>query len=175
MGAPNIRLRGLRSPNIPPGYILGRGRVSGTGEVELLNLQQLQAMGVASSGQVAAATALNHGFGFNVTGLMTAGQLIGTAIYGFDITFFDVSAGDVFSCLIAPTGAASMPLIARAGGGASIQVGAINFNAGSKTGALAWGVNPFLLAKGTSLSLLAPLSADASFSGVSGLCYGTKS
>lgn len=49
--APNIRLRGLRSPAIPPGYILGR-TAKGQGEVELLDLRQLGAFGLATIPQV---------------------------------------------------------------------------------------------------------------------------
>lgn len=53
MSPPNIRLRGLRSPGFPTGYILGRiGQ--GAGEVQPLSLQHLRGFGLASRGDLAA-------------------------------------------------------------------------------------------------------------------------
>jgi len=47
----NIRLRGLRSPNIPSGTIVGRTG-NGNGEAQLLSIQNLRGMGVATHADV---------------------------------------------------------------------------------------------------------------------------
>lgn len=50
MSPPNVRLRGVRVP-IPRGYVLGRS-TTGLGDGQLLSIQQLRGMGVATHSDV---------------------------------------------------------------------------------------------------------------------------
>lgn len=174
MAPPKIRLRGLRSPNIPPGYILGRlPGLGGSGEVQLLNLNSLRQFGIAgkqdaNSGQTAA------GFGFYDGGLLNAGELLGTAIYSADVTFANAADGDTVTSLSPAAAIAVFTLIAPNTLGVPTQVGTVTFAAGANVGTIAWSPNPFLLPKGTALKLFAPSPADLSLADVTGLVEGAK-
>lgn len=48
-GIPKIRLRGLRSPNIPPAVLIGRTPGGKSGEAQLLNIQQLGKLGLVNN------------------------------------------------------------------------------------------------------------------------------
>lgn len=52
---PNVRIRGASRASIPPGYVVGR--LKGKGPPELLDLQGLRQLGVASGQQVSQAVA----------------------------------------------------------------------------------------------------------------------
>ena len=58
---------------IPQGYVVGRAAGAGKGPMQLLGLNELQSMGVASAAQAAAGSAV-HGFGFSISGRPGAGQ-----------------------------------------------------------------------------------------------------
>lgn len=171
MAPPRIRLRGLRSPNIPGGYILGRQPGGGSGEVQLLNLQQLRAFGLAPS-TTAAQTAQSAGFGFYDGGLLAAGELLGTAVFAHDVTFTNGADGNVVTALVPATGTPFMTLVAPNALMIPTQVGTINF-AGT-VGTVVWSPNPFLLLKGLPLKLFAPASADATLADISGLVVGVR-
>lgn len=166
--APDIRFRGLRSPNVPTGYILGRTG-SGSGEVQLLDLRALTGMGLVSK------TLLVHalppiGFGFTIDGQPGDHQLIGVAVFSKDVTFDGTDAGSSCTSLFAATSTAVFTMTLIVGGVPTI-VGTITFAAGSKVGTFAWPTPVDLLA-GTGLSLWAPTPADATLANITGIVIG---
>lgn len=173
MPPPKIRLRGLRSPNVPPGVLLGRLPGGGTGEVQLLNLQQLRLLGVNTKGSGSAAQAA-AGFGFTVGGKPTADQLIGIGIWGEAITFATADARDVVTALIPATATATFTIWALNALNVPTQYGTITFAAGVTTATVAWSPNPFALAKGAQLKVYAPADQDATLADISAIVYATS-
>lgn len=169
MSTPKIRLRGIRS-RIPKGYILGRTS-SGKGEVELLDLRQLRAIGVASASSVARNKS-PIGFGFFIEGLMTDHELIGAVVFGSDVTFTDGASGTIVSAM-GPAGAsAALTLVVN--NPAATTVGTITFAAGGTTGVVAWTAGEYTLPAGTQMQLYAPTPADVSLSDVAGTIIGAR-
>lgn len=174
MAPPRIRLRGLRSPGTPGGYILGRLPGSGQGEVQLLDLNHLRQFGIAAGAAKQTAITI-HGWGFYAGGLLNAGELLGTAVYGFNVTFTTGAAGDTFTALVPAAADAQFTLWTPNALLIPTQVGTIDFPAGSAVGTITWSPDPFLLLKGAQLKLYAPAAADLALADVSGLCYGLQS
>lgn len=75
MAPPNINIRGIRQ-TIPPGFIIGRPRNASSGPPQLLSLQDLNAIGVATHNTVAAAVAAGAAVGSGApTGVPKDGSL----------------------------------------------------------------------------------------------------
>ncbi len=163
---PNVIVRGLRSPGIQSGYLLGRIG-SGRGPVQLLRSSQLKSIGVASTGAVQAATSA-AGFGFFDGGHLLDHELLGTAVFSRDILFVSPDASDVVTALIASTGTAVFTMVVGV-----TTVGTITFTS-STTGVVAWTGGAYTLPHGTPIQLFAPTPADATLASVSGIVSGTK-
>lgn len=163
---PNILIRGLRGKGVPPGYILGRvGR--GNGLVQLLRPQQLQSLGIATAGSVAAANA-GAGFGCFVGGLPAAHALIGVAQFPHEVTFQDGLDGNTWTATGAATGSPAFTFVV---GG--VTVGQATFAAG--LGTVAWTGAQYVLAANTPMQVFAPTPQDATLSTVNGLVTGFRS
>lgn len=167
MSTPKIRLRGIRS-RVPKGYILGRSS-SGKGEVELLDLRSLRQIGVASSGSVARNKS-PIGFGFYAEGLLANHELLGSAVFGIDVTFTDDATGTAVTCIIPPTADATLTLVDNT----LTQVGTIVFLAGATTATVAWAGGTYTLVAGTPLRLYAPTPADTTLADISGTVTGAR-
>ena len=147
----------------PSGYILGR-KSPGNGPVELLNLADLQAFGIASKQQAAAGSAV-HGFGFSISGRPGNAQVIGIAVFPAQMTFTSADAGDVATSTVAATSSASFSLQTPVAG-VFIEVGTISWGAAGKTGAVAWSGGAFVLPAGQQLKVIAPASQDATLADI---------
>jgi hypothetical protein len=169
MAPPKIRIRGARSP-IPQGYILGRSS-GGTGEVQLLNIQQLRGMGIATHADVKSSVR-TAGFGFYAGGLLKAGELLGTAVYSRNVTWLSGVAGDAVTSLLPAHAPAVFTMVAVVGGSPT-TVGTITFAAGSMVGVVAW-TSGFVLVAGAPLKLYAPAAADSTLADISGVIVGTE-
>lgn len=127
-GIPKQRLRGLRSPAVPKGYLLGR-LGTGKGEVELLGLQQLRQLGVASVAEVQNLTftfleltdtpdAYTGSAGYMVTVKATEDGLEFTPVPSASGTVTDITAGTGLSATpsnpITTSGTISLASIADA-------------------------------------------------------------
>ncbi len=167
MSTPKIRLRGIRS-RIPTGYVLGRSS-SGKGEVELLNLRQLSHIGVASAQAVARGKGA-IGFGFFAEGLLLDHELLGSAVFGVNVTFSDGAEGTAVTCLLAATSDAEFTLVDNT----MVTVGTITFLAGETTATVAWVGGEYTLLAGTPLRLYAPTPADPTLADISGTVIGAR-
>ncbi len=116
----------------------------------------------------------DSGFGFFCSGLIAAGATVGTAVYGFAITFDDTDTDNIFVSTLPAHSNAVFNLIAPDIHGLPTTVGTITFLAGAKTGTLAWTSNPYTLPAATPLQLFGPNPADSTLANVSGLCFGHK-
>lgn len=154
------------SQQVPSGYVLGR-RSKGNGPVELLNLTDLQAIGVASKAQ--AGSGGTHGFGFSISGRPGAGQVIGIAVYAKTMTFTSAASGD---SVVANVAAHASAVFNMTVGGAS--VGTITFLAGHAVAAVAWSGGQYQLAANTQMKLVAPASQDSALSDISGQVIGVQ-
>lgn len=155
----------------PSGYIWGR-KSPGNGPVELLNLADLLAFGLASKASASGAAAV-HGFGFSIQGRPGAGQVVGIGSWALQMTFTSAAAGDSVVSSIAATSTATFNILALISG-VFTQVGTIVFAAGSTTGAVAFAGGFYQLPANTQLKLVAPASQDATLADISGLVYGVQ-
>lgn len=163
---PNILVRGLRGKGVPPGYILGRvGR--GPGLVQLLKPQQMQQLGIATAGSVAAATA-GAGFGVFVGGLPAAHVLLGIAQYPHEVTFEADLDGNAWSATGPATGSPEFTFVV---GG--VTVGGATFT--GALGAVSWVGGQYILAANTSMQVFTPAVQDATLATVNGLVTGFRS
>jgi len=167
VSTPPIRLRGIRA-SIPGGFILGRKRGAPVGDVQLLGLAELGALGVASSAQVAAAALI--GFSFFEEGLMLAGELIGQGSWAHEVRFLTGGTNN-FLCTSQATGSAAFQIKMSVSGIPTV-VGTITFTPGSYVGVLAWTVSPTIFPIGAIIQLYAPVAADATLAGCSGQAIG---
>lgn len=167
---PNIRPRGFRI-SAPPGFIIGRMPNSGHGPVQFLDLNSLRGgFGVTTAG--AQANAQSIGFGFNEAGLMTAGELLGQGQWTESILFENDPSDYSVSCITAATSNKSLR-IAKLVSGIPVDMGTINYVAGSLLASLNW--TDGLLPANTPLQLYAPATADATLGGCNGTVNGHRS
>lgn len=175
MPPPRIKVRGgARSKGIPSGHILGR--VSpGNGDIELLDTVGQRQAGIASAGQVAGVAA-THGFGFFTGGLPNDNELLGSAVYAFNMTF---ASGDPNSTVVSGFPAAATAVMnVKAPDphtGLDVVVGTFTFAAASKTAVIAWSGGSYTLLAGKALKLYAPTPRDASLADIRGNIEGTSS
>ena len=155
----------------PSGYILGR-KSPGNGPVELLNLADLQAFGIASKQQAAAGSAVD-GFGFSICGRTGAAQIICTGVFAKDITFVSLDPGDIVTAGVAATSSAAFSVQAVISG-IFTEVGQITFSAAGTIAAVTWNTGQFTLPAGTQLRLVAPASQDATLSNIAGKVVGSE-
>lgn len=165
MSPPRIKMRGNRTP-IPTGYLVGRVS-SGRGDQELINLQSLRQMGIATHQDVAASVN-PAGFGFFAGGHLADHELLGAAVFARPVQFVSPDPANVVTSLVGATGAAAFTMVV---GG--LTVGTITM-AGT-VGTVAWSGGNYTLAAGTPMSLFAPTPADATLASVSGIVTGSKS
>lgn len=157
----------------PPGFIWGRLPGTGTGPVQLLNLQDL--VGKFGLSSLAAAKGLSlqdAGFTFHEGGLMNAGEILGVGTWAADVTFENDNPKTIVNALVAATSNSSLNMQAIVLGIPTI-VGAINFLAGGTVGAVVWSAPPFVNPAGSPFTLLAPASADASLADITGIVVGS--
>ena len=157
---------------IPQGYVVGRAAGAGKGPMQLLGLNELQSMGVASAAQAAAGSAV-HGFGFSISGLPGAGQVIGIATFPYQMTFTSADPGDVVNSTVAATGTPAFQMQVQVSG-VWTQVGTITWAAAGYVGAVAWTGGSYVLAANTQMRLVAPASQDATLSDISGKVVGVS-
>jgi len=174
MAPPKIKVRGAaRNKGIPSGYLLGRSS-SGTGDVELLDLNELRDFGVASTSSVAGIGG-THGFGFFDGGLLADGELLGSATYPVDITFATGDSGSSVTAEFPASATAVMNVLAPdPSSGLNVVVGTFTFAAHSKIATVAWGTGTYTLKAGSVLKLLAPSPPDAGLANVHGTVVGTE-
>lgn len=147
----------------PSGYILGRVD-AGRGPAQWIRGASLAAAGVATTGQVAAAAAVNHGFGFSVQGRPAANLIAGPGIWVRQITFQTGGAASI----IAQVAATSTYVISIQTliSGVYTQIGTITFSAGGTVGALAWSSSPVSIPSGQPLQLVFPAVQDATLANI---------
>lgn len=170
---PNIRLRGLRSPDVPAGFLLGRLPGTGSGEVQLLSMSQLRQFGLASKGDTNAATATlkPENAWFDAGGLLAAAELLGEWAFPRDVTFNTGNADTFFTAILAAASDSDLPLYSNASG-SFVQIGHVHYAAGALTGSLVLTSNPMVLAAHDRIRLTAPASPDATLSDLYGLIAG---
>ena len=127
----------------PSGYILGR-KSPGNGPVELLNLADLQAFGIASKQQAAAGSAV-HGFGFSISGRPGNAQVIGIAVFPKTMTFVSADPGDVATAGVGATGSPAF-LFQTPVSGVFTTIGTLTFT--GTIGAVVWSGGTFILPPG---------------------------
>lgn len=175
MPSPNIRFRGLRSPRIPRGYLLGRND-SGDGEVQLLGLQALRRMGLAGRNDVAAVAAAlaatPNKAGFSAEGLLAPTELLGEWQFPGPRSFDDTNPSTTLTVLVAPAADMDLPLYSNATG-PFVQVGHLHWTAGAYTGSLVLISNPLTLPTWARMRLFSPASPDTTASDFYGLIVGT--
>lgn len=161
----------ITSGQAPSGYIVGRAS-AGEGPLELLNLRDLQGLGVASRQQAAQGSA-RHGFGFSITGRPGNGQVIGIGVWPKAMTFTSAAAGD---SVVATVGAHAMAVFNMQAlvMGVFTTVGTITFAANGTVGAVAWTGGQYLLAANAQLKLIAPSPQDAALADISGTVIGIQ-
>jgi len=162
------------SQGMLPGYMLGRLGGHGYGPVELLSLNDLvgPGFGLASAAAAAAGSAV-HGFGFSISGLPGAGQVIGIATFPYQMTFTSADPGDVVNSTVAATGTPAFQMQVQVSG-VWTQVGTITWTAAGYVGAVAWTGGSYVLAANTQMRLVAPASQDATLSDISGKVVGVS-
>lgn len=151
--------------SIDTGSFLGRSS-AGRGPIELLSLadiaSQLVQKGFLQSGPTP------HGLGFFIGGTMLDDELLGGVVFTNDMKFYDSDPAQILAQVQAQA-SATFHFVT---GTPDVVVGSIVFGAGSKTGALTWTTNPFVLSAGTQLRLRSPNPADVSLAYVSGTIQG---
>jgi hypothetical protein len=155
---------------VPAGYIWGRLPGTGTGPVQLLNLQDLDKFGIASKA-VAAKAAVVHGFGFSISGRPGAGQIIGIASFPYQMTFTSGDPGDVVIATVAATSTAEFDVQTQVGG-VWTTMGTLIFAAAGTTAPVAFTGGAFVLPAGQQFRLVAPASQDATLADISGRVVG---
>ena len=155
---------------IPQGYVVGRAAGAGKGPMQLLGLNELQSMGVASAAQAAAGSAV-HGFGFSISGRPGAGQIIGIASFPYQMTFTSADPGDTVVSTVAATSSAVFNIQTQVGG-IWTTIGTITFSAGGTVGAVAW--TSGVLPANQQFRLVAPASQDTTLSDISGRVVGVS-
>jgi|SRR5665213_2099854 len=154
--------------NIPGGYILGRTRGARSGAVQLLDLQNLAAMGVGTvAGQTAASS--RAGFGFSAGGTLKSGELLGTGVWARAVTF---GTGSYSITSLIPAHASATFILKAIIAGVPTQVGSFVFAAGGKSATLTWSPTPYTNPAGTPLQLIAPTPNDANLASLTGIVNG---
>jgi len=156
--------------NIPSGVLLGRLPGAGKGDVQLLQLGNLQSMGIATQVQIQQQFS-RAGFGFFDSGVLPSGLLLGSGVWARNVVFGGAGSSYTITSLI-PAAATAVFHIYALPGGVPTLIATITFSAGSKVGVLAWTSPPYTLIAGTSLQLYAPSPADTQLASVSGLVNG---
>lgn len=114
------------------------------------------------------------GFGFNATGLLSAGELLGAGIIPHDTTFDQTNASTEIICTIPATAAADLPIWTTDSFGILYSPGAVHFAAGANTGSLVLSPNPWLYLGKHPIYLYAPNPADTTLSEVMGFIVGSS-
>lgn len=114
------------------------------------------------------------GFGWNATGLLAAGELIGAGIIPHDTTFNDTDPNIEIICAIPPTSDVDMILQTTDAFGILFSPGTVHVAAGANTGSLVLSPNPWLYLGRHPIYLYAPAIADPTFAEVMGFITGTK-
>lgn len=159
-----------RAKTMPQGYILGRTS-GGTGDVELLSPAQLRRLGIKQGRGAGSRTA---GFGFFAEGLLDDNEVIGAAIFPFDVTYVDGDENTIASCQIKPTATATFKLMSIDSGGLPVQVGSIVFTSASYTGTVSWVGGTFLQVEGKPVQVNAPTPDDGALASPSATVTGSK-
>lgn len=120
------------------------------------------------------ASAGDLGFGFNATGLLAAGELLGAGIIPHNTTFDDTNTTTQVICAIPATASASCPLWTTDSLGVLYSPGAVHFAAGASTGTLQLSPNPWLYLGRHPIYLYAPNPADTTLSEIMGFIVGTQ-
>lgn len=159
-------------------HFLGSGILVGTGSagqavtrsiVGGYGIEVTDGSGVGGNPTV---TALGpDGFGFNVGGLMSVGELLGAGVLDEDISFPSATRPPVVVSQFPATASAVLNIKALIAG-VETQVGTITFAAGGTTGVVAWSPSPYTLPSGTPLRLYAPSPRDITLSMITGLVPG---
>ncbi len=113
-------------------------------------------------------------FGFNVGGLMSAGEELGTAVFDDDVVFPSVLKPSVVLSEFTATASAVFN-IKSLSGGVETQRGTITFAAGGAVGTVAWSGGTYTLPSGDRLKLYAPSPRDLTLGKVVGLVAGDLS
>lgn len=113
-------------------------------------------------------------FGFFVGGLMSNGELLGSAIFDDDVVFPSVLKPSVIVSENPATASAELVIKSRAAG-VETHRGTITFAAGASTGVLAWATGAYTLPAGDTLKLYAPTVHDLTLSKITGLVAGDLS
>lgn len=114
------------------------------------------------------------GFGFNATGLLTAGELLGAGIIPHDTTFDQTNTVTQIICALPATADADCPLWTTDSFGILYSPGVVHFAAGASTGVLQLTPNPWLYLGRHPIYLYAPNPADTTLSEIMGFIIGTK-
>jgi hypothetical protein len=141
--------------------------------MEWLSLTDLTAIGVATAGSVAQATATNHGFGFSIQGIPPAGAILGPGLWASNITF-QTGGTYTISAQVAPTGSPVWNIQTLISG-VYTTIGTITWTAGSTSAVLAWLSSPVLIPAAQPLQIALAAMADATLANVTGLIDGVFS
>lgn len=114
------------------------------------------------------------GFGFNATGLLSAGETLGAGIIPHDTTFDQTNALTEIICAIPPTSAVDLPIWTTDSSNLLYSPGHIHVAAGATLGSLVLSPNPWLYIGRHPIYLYAPTPADPTFSEVMGFIVGTS-
>jgi hypothetical protein len=112
-------------------------------------------------------------FGFNIGGLMTAGEYLGSAVYDDDVLFPSVLKPPVVVSEFPATASAVFNIKSRTGA-VETQRGTITFAAGGTTGTVAWS-GVYTLPAGDRIKLYGPTPKDTTLSMITGLVPGDLS
>lgn len=113
------------------------------------------------------------GFGFNATGLLSAGELLGAGIIPHDVTFDDTNALTTIICAIPPIIDTDMPIWTTDVSNILVNVGSIHVAAHATTGSLVLSPNPWLYIARHPIYLYAPTVAGT-MAEVMGFIVGSK-
>ncbi|CAB4132021.1 hypothetical protein UFOVP134_2 [uncultured Caudovirales phage] len=155
--------------SIPSGYLIGRTS-KGQGRLELMGINELTSIGMASNHAVANATSNLPGFNFNIGGRPAAGEEVGSGTWGHNVIFDPAQVTYTITASIPSTGTAVFDI--KVFSGVYTAIGTITFTS-SATGVLAWVGEPVIPA-GVQISLWAPASQDATLAGITGIVYGAS-
>lgn len=114
------------------------------------------------------------GFGFNATGLLSVGELLGAGIIPHNTTFNSTNPDTEIICAIPATAAADCPLWTTDSFNVLYSPGSVHFAAGATTGTLVLFPNPWLYLGRHPIYLYAPSPADTTLAEIMGFIVGTS-
>jgi hypothetical protein len=132
--------------------------------VDLAGMEQLLLLALAGGDQAGGGAPARSGFGLFAGGLLSAGELLGEAVWGFSITFQSPDTASVAACDYPATASAVLKLVTLVSG-VPTAVGTITFAAGSLSGVVAFSAS-VTIAEGVGLQVIAPNPADATLANV---------